>query len=44
MEIIELLRILKEGESTVVEFKESLNKELKKTVCKHKRRQNINWS
>ena len=33
MEIIELLRILKEGESTVVEFKESLNKELNKTVC-----------
>ena len=30
MEIVELLGILKNGESTVIEFKESLNKEINK--------------
>ena len=33
MEIMELLSILKEGESTTIEFKESLNKELNKSAC-----------
>lgn len=33
MEIIELLKILKDGESTTIEFKESLNKELNKSIC-----------
>lgn len=33
MEIVELLQILKEGESTTVEFKENLNKDIAKSVC-----------
>lgn len=33
MEFVELLGILKDGESTTIEFKETLNKELKKSVC-----------
>lgn len=33
MEIVELLQILKEGESTTIEFKETLNKDIAKSVC-----------
>ncbi len=33
MEIVELLQILKTGESTTVEFKEALNKDIAKSVC-----------
>lgn len=33
MEIVELLQILKEGESTTVEFKETLNKDIARSVC-----------
>jgi len=34
MEIVELLRILKEGESTIIEFKELLNKDnINKSIC-----------
>jgi len=33
MKIVELLSILKEGESTVTEFKETLSKEIAKTIC-----------
>ena len=33
MEIVELLGILKDGESTTVEFKESASKEIRKCAC-----------
>lgn len=34
MQIVELLQILKEGESTIIEFKEALNKDnVNKTIC-----------
>ncbi len=33
MEIIELLTILKDGESTTIEFKESVTKDICRTVC-----------
>lgn len=33
MEFRDLLQILKEGESTIVEFKEAINKDIAKSVC-----------
>lgn len=33
MEIMELLQLLKEGESTIVEFKETLTKDIVRTIC-----------